>query len=95
MRSEGSPPREKLVAFFEGPVQVASDGTASVSFDMPQFNGTVRVNAVAWSAGALGHATRDVIVRDPVVITASLPQFLAPGDRSQVLVELANTDGPA
>jgi uncharacterized protein YfaS (alpha-2-macroglobulin family) len=35
-----------------------------------------------------------VIVRDPVVITASLPQFLAPGDRSQVLVELANTDGP-
>jgi hypothetical protein len=35
-----------------------------------------------------------VIVRDPVVITASLPQFLAPGDRSQMLVELANTDGP-
>lgn len=95
MRSEGSPPREKLVAFFEGPVRVGADGTASVTFDMPQFNGTVRVNAVAWSAGALGHATRDVIVRDPVVITASLPQFLAPGDRSQVLVELANTDGPA
>ena len=95
MRSEGSPPREKLVAFFEGPVRVGADGTASVTFDMPQFNGTVRVNAVAWSAGALGHATRDVIVRDPVVITASLPQFLAPGDRSQLLVELANTDGPA
>ena len=95
MRSEGSPPREKLVAFFEGPVKVGADGTASVSFDMPQFNGTVRVNAVAWSANALGHATSDVIVRDPVVITASLPQFLAPGDRSQVLIELANTDGPS
>jgi uncharacterized protein YfaS (alpha-2-macroglobulin family) len=94
MRSEGSPPREKLVAFYEGPVQVGADGTATVSFEMPQFNGTVRVNAVAWSASAVGHATRDVIVRDPVVITASLPQFLAPGDRSQVLVELANTDGP-
>ncbi|WP_340161814.1 alpha-2-macroglobulin family protein [uncultured Hoeflea sp.] len=95
MRSEGSPPREKLVAFVEGPVAVGPDGTASVTFDMPQFNGTVRVNAVAWSASALGHATRDVIIRDPVVISASLPQFLAPGDRSQVLVELANTDGPA
>ena len=95
MRSEGSPPREKLVAFFEGPIAVGADGTASATFDMPQFNGTVRVNAVAWSAGALGHATRDVIVRDPVVITASLPQFLAPGDRSQILIELANTDGPA
>ena len=95
MRSEGSPPREKLVAFFEGPVSVDANGRAEVSFDMPQFNGTVRVNVVAWSAGALGHATKDVIVRDPVVITASLPQFLAPGDRSQLLVELANTDGPA
>ncbi|MEP3439150.1 MAG: alpha-2-macroglobulin family protein [Hoeflea sp.] len=95
MRSQGSPPREKLVAFFEGPVQVDADGKASVTFDMPQFNGTVRVNAVAWSSRGLGHATSDVIVRDPVVITASLPQFLAPGDRSQVLVELANTDGPA
>ena len=95
MRSEGSPPREKLVAFFEGPVAVDADGKASVTFDMPQFNGTVRVNAVAWSGRALGHASKDVIVRDPVVITASLPQFLAPGDRSQILVELANTDGPA
>lgn len=95
MRSEGSPPREKLVAFFAGPVKVDEDGTARVSFDMPQFNGTVRVNAVAWSRTGLGHATRDVIVRDPVVITASLPQFLAPGDRSQVRIELVNTDGPA
>lgn len=94
MRSEGSPPREKLVAFFEGPVKVGSDGMVRVSFDMPQFGGTVRVNAVAWSQSGLGHATRDVIVRDPVVITASLPQFLAPGDRSRLLIELANTDGP-
>ncbi|MDF1608981.1 alpha-2-macroglobulin family protein [Hoeflea sp. YIM 152468] len=95
MRSEGSPPREQLVAFFEGPVEVSADGTASVTFDMPQFNGTVRVNVVAWSGGALGHASKDVIIRDPVVITASLPQFLAPGDRSQILIDLANTDGPA
>ncbi|KGF69138.1 membrane protein [Hoeflea sp. BAL378] len=95
MRADGSPPREKLVAFFEGPVEVDANGKASVTFDMPQFNGTVRVNVVAWSAGGLGHATQDVIVRDPVVITASLPQFLAPGDTSEILVELANTDGPA
>lgn len=95
MRSEGSPPREKLVAFFEGPVEVDQDGKATVSFEMPQFNGTVRVNAVVWSRKGLGHASQDVIVRDPVVISASLPQFLAPGDRSQLLVELTNTDGPA
>tara|TARA_R100001129_G_scaffold173655_2_gene145353 strand:+ start:5131 stop:10584 length:5454 start_codon:yes stop_codon:yes gene_type:complete len=95
MRAEGSPPTEKLVAFFEGPVKVGPDGTAEVSFDIPQFNGTVRVNAVAWSKQAVGHAENQVIIRDPVVITASMPQFLAPGDSSRLLIELANTDGPA
>ena len=37
----------------------------------------------------------DVIVRDPVVVTASLPRFLAPGDKAQLRLDIANTDGPA
>ncbi len=95
MRSEGSPPKERLVAFFEGPVTLDAEGRAEVIFDIPQFNGTVRVSAVAWTAEAVGHAEQDVIIRDPVVITTSLPQFLAPGDGSEMLVEFANTDAPA
>ena len=37
----------------------------------------------------------DVIVRDPVVITAGLPRFLAPGDAAVMRLDVANTDGPA
>ncbi len=95
MASEGSPPTQKLVAFFTGPVKVDNDGRAVVSFDLPQFNGTVRVMAVAWSKKAVGHATSDVVVRDPVVITAGLPRFMAPGDKAQMRLDIANTDGPA
>ncbi|TJV27491.1 MAG: hypothetical protein E5Y18_17820, partial [Mesorhizobium sp.] len=80
IQSQGSPPTEKLVAFFSGPVQLDADGKARVDFDIPQFNGTVRVMAVAWTEDGVGHAQSDVIVRDPVVITAGLPRFLAPGD---------------
>src|SRR5690606_40867576 len=58
-------------------------------------NGTVRLMAVAWTEDGVGNAETEVIVRDPVVITASLPKFLAPGDRGTALVELANVDGPA
>ena len=36
----------------------------------------------AWSKDKVGHGTADVIVRDPVVLTATLPRFLLPGDRS-------------
>ena len=68
--SPSSPARCKLDA----------DGKATVNFDIPQFNGTARVMAVAWTKDGVGHAATDVIIRDPVVVTASLPHFLAPGD---------------
>jgi len=95
MQSQGNPPKEKLVAFFSGIVEVDRDGKAAVAFHLPQFNGTVRVMAVAWTRTAVGHAVKDVIVRDPVVITAGLPRFLAPGDASTLRLDVANTDGPA
>lgn len=91
----GSPPTEKLVAFFSGPVKLDASGKALVSFDIPQFNGTARVMAVAWTKSGVGHAEEDVVIRDPVVVTASLPQFLAPGDESELRLDISNTDGPA
>ncbi len=95
MSAQGSPPTEKLVAFFAGPVKLDAEGKAVVDFDLPQFNGTVRVMSVAWTEDAVGHASTDVIVRDPVVVTASMPRFLAPGDAAQLRLDIANTDGPA
>lgn len=95
MALQGTPPKEKLVAFFSGIVKVDADGKAQVTFDIPQFNGTARVMAVAWSKTGVGHGTADVIIRDPVVVTASLPRFLAPGDTSSLRLDIANTDAPA
>ncbi|MBI1418858.1 MAG: alpha-2-macroglobulin family protein [Limimaricola sp.] len=95
MRMQAPPPTEKLVAFFQGPVTVDADGNARVSFDMPAFNGTVRLMAVAWSATGVGQASRDVVVRDPVVVTSTVPRFLAPGDQSRILIDVVHADGPA
>ncbi len=88
-------PTEKLIAFFSGPVKLDAEGKAIINFDVPQFNGTARINAVAWTASAVGHATKDIIIRDPLVIIASAPKFLAPDDVSEVTIDIANTDGPA
>src|SRR5262249_39938861 len=71
------------------------DGKASVSFDIPDFNGTVRVMAMAWSKDGVGHASKDVIVHDPVVVSASLPRFLLRDDKSRLLVEINNVSGAA
>ena len=94
MAAEGTPPTEKLVALFSGPVELDSDGKATIEFDVPQFNGTARVMAVAWTRKAVGHAVADVIIRDPVVITAGLPRFMAPGDQANIRFDAANTDAP-
>ena len=65
------------------------------SFDIPAFSGTVRVMAVAWSKDKTGHASGDVIVRDPVVVTATLPRFLLSGDKSTFRLDLDNVEGPS
>ncbi|MEO8684521.1 MAG: alpha-2-macroglobulin family protein, partial [Devosia sp.] len=89
------PPTSVLVALHSGIVKVDAGGTATVSFDMPDFSGTVRVMAMAWSAEAVGHASADVIVRDPVVVNMSPPRFLRLDDTSRLLVEINNISGPA
>ncbi|SFR36498.1 hypothetical protein SAMN04488005_0981 [Yoonia tamlensis] len=92
---QSPPPTEELVTYFTGPVQVDAQGRAQVRFDLPAFNGTIRLMAIAWSDSGVGQAEQDVIVRDPVVLTASVPRFLAPGDQSRVLLEIVHADGPA
>ena len=90
----GAPPATtELVALHSGIVTVGPEGTATVSFDMPDFNGTVRVMAMAWTATAVGHAATDVVVRDPVVVNLSPPRFLRLGDTSRLLVEIDNVGG--
>jgi uncharacterized protein YfaS (alpha-2-macroglobulin family) len=90
-----TPPTQPPLALFSGVVSVKPDGTAEVSFDIPAFAGTVRVMAVAWSKDKVGHASGDVIVRDAVVLTATLPRFLLTGDQGSIRLDLDNVEGPA
>ncbi len=92
---QGSPPTQKPLALYSGIVTVKADGTADVVFDIPDFAGTARVMAVAWSKDKVGRATGDVTVRDPVVLTATLPRFLLNGDRASMHLDLDNVEGPA
>ena len=89
------PPTAELVASFSGPIEVGADGYARHVFDLPAFNGTVKLMAIAWSKTGVGQADAEVLVRDPVVVTASVPRFLAPGDRSRLLLEIVHATGPS
>lgn len=91
---EGPPPTDELVTFFQGPVEVGPDGLATITLDIPEFNGTLRLMTIVWSATGVGAANKDVIIRDPVVLSASLPNFLSPDDTSTLRLEITHADGP-
>ncbi|MBL8587259.1 MAG: alpha-2-macroglobulin family protein [Methylobacteriaceae bacterium] len=92
---EGDRPTQEPLARYSGVVRVGPDGTAQATFEIPAFNGAVRVMAVAWSKGKVGSAQADVIIRDPVVVAGTLPRFLSLGDRSRLHLQIDNVEGQA
>ena len=89
------PPTQELLALFSGVLTADDSGKVTARFIMPEFNGTVKLMAVVWSDTGVGNAEQDVLVRDPIVVNASLPRFMAPGDSSRLLLELAHVTGPS
>ncbi len=92
---EGAKPTQEPLSRYSGVVKVDAQGSASVTFDIPAFNGAMRVMAAAWSKGRAGQASADVIVRDPVIVQATLPRFLALGDQSRFHMRIDNVEGAA
>jgi uncharacterized protein YfaS (alpha-2-macroglobulin family) len=91
----GSPPTQAPLALYSGIVTVGRDGIARVEFDIPAFAGTARVMAVAWTKTKVGKASGDVVIRDPVVMTTTLPRFLRTGDASTLQIDIDNVEGAA
>ncbi|MDF2994636.1 MAG: alpha-2-macroglobulin domain protein [Xanthobacteraceae bacterium] len=89
---KADPPTQPPLALFSGVVKVGADGKANVEFAVPPFDGTGRLMAVAWSADKVGHAQQDVTIRDAIVITATLPRFLASNDKSTLRLDLSNVE---
>jgi uncharacterized protein YfaS (alpha-2-macroglobulin family) len=82
----------KPVALWSGLVPV-HNGRASVTFDVPQYRGALRVMAVTAGPARVGHASATVTVKDPIVVETTLPRFLTQGDQFQIPVFLSNVSG--
>jgi len=85
----------KVVSLFSGPVAVDKNGMAQIPITVPDFEGQLRLMAVAYNKTQAGAAQATMIVRDPVIEDVALPRFLAPGDAARLAISLHNTDGPA
>lgn len=85
----------KTVALWSGIVTTGIDGKATVRLPAADFNGELRLVAVAWTDNAVGSGANKITVRQAVVADLATPRFLAPGDKASATLELHNVEGKA
>lgn len=85
--------RVKPVAFWSGLVETDRQGRVRLQFEVPSFNGRLRVMALAYDGDQFGHAEQDVIVRDEIVVMPTFPRFIGSGDTFVVPVSVRNGTG--
>jgi uncharacterized protein YfaS (alpha-2-macroglobulin family) len=83
----------KTISMFTGILPLDEKGETEFSFDIPEFDGKVRMMAVLWSDDKIANADRQIHVRDEVVHDLSLPRFIAPHDQTIVPFMLHNMEG--
>jgi uncharacterized protein YfaS (alpha-2-macroglobulin family) len=83
----------QTIDLFSGAVALDAKGEAKVALRMPDFNGTVRVTALAFSDDRYGGTDAETIVRAPLVAEISTPRVMAPGDAAQLTLDLQNFSG--
>ena len=85
--------RVKQVALWRSGIETDAEGRAEVVLDVPEFTGQLRLMAVAAGTSAFGAAERPAMVKQPLMVRASFPRFVAPGDEFTVPVTVFNHTG--
>jgi uncharacterized protein YfaS (alpha-2-macroglobulin family) len=83
----------KTVALYQRDILPDGQGRATVTLDLPDFNGRLRLMAVAYGKTRFGGGDAPLVVRDPLIADLLLPRFLALGDEAQVTLDLHNLSG--
>ena len=86
-------PAAKTVAFWSGPMSVGPSGKVQISFDIPEFQGQIRLMAAGIAGRKFAAAETKTVVKSPLVLLASFPRFLAFDDVAKTSVSVRNDTG--
>ena len=91
--TQSLPRKVRLVDVFSGPVKLDASGEATINLALPDFNGTLRLMAVASTAESYASADAEMVVAAPLVAELSMPRFIAPGDSATIALDVTNLSG--
>lgn len=76
------------VVKFLGPFDLRAGETNTHRITLPLYTGSVKVMVIAGTDKAFGFADKSVLVRDPLMILATAPRVLGPGEKVSLPVTL-------
>ncbi len=80
-----------MVKYF-GPYSLDVGGTKSIDFKMPNYVGSVRTMVIAGDKGAYGSAEKATPVKEALMVVATLPRVLSPGEKVKLPVTVFAMD---
>ncbi|MGA2297832.1 MAG: MG2 domain-containing protein, partial [FCB group bacterium] len=83
--------RYTLFAFWSGIVKTNSSGQVTIPVNVPQFNGEIRLMAVAYTESKFGSAEEHIKCADDLIIEPEVPRFLSINDSLVMPVTVINT----
>ncbi len=86
--------RFKPVVQFLGPFK-SDGGKKSHAFTLPPYMGSVRVMVIAAGDGRYGMAEKAVAVKKPLMLFATVPRVMGPGETARIPVTVFSTDNTA
>ncbi|MCF8218122.1 MAG: hypothetical protein K9J21_03965 [Bacteroidales bacterium] len=87
-KDQGEVNRFKPMVRYLGPFELKKGETANLQIDIPQYIGSVRIMAVARENNAYGHKEKTVKVKSPLMVMATMPRVLSPGEEIDVPVNV-------
>lgn len=83
----------KPVSFWSGVLTTDASGKVKTSFDIPEFEGAVRLMAVSSKEKRFGSAQSSTLVKSPLTLLPTFPRFLGLGDTVSIPVSVRNDTG--
>jgi len=78
--------KRKVVSIMSKPIALDRSGKSTLSLDIPDYQGSLKLMVVAWNKLAVGSQSGDMVVRDQISPEIYLPRFISVGDSAASLI---------
>lgn len=83
----------KLISLSKQLLQTDESGNAMIKFKAPDFNGKLKLTAIAFTDDSFGSGESETIVASPIVAEISTPKFLSDNDAAMIALDIQNLSG--